>query len=121
VKRKAALKAAYRQNWHRMRSMGVYQIRNLANGKVFLGSSLNLEGAIERDRHWLTLGGHLNHALQQDWQACGAEAFTIDVLETLTPTDDVRDYAGEVALLLAAWAAQLEPYGDKGYLPRPRR
>jgi hypothetical protein len=121
VNRKAALKAEYRQNWHRLRTMGVYQIRNQVSGKVFLGGSLNLEGALDRDRLMLSTGGHPNAGLQQDWRRCGPEAFLFEVLETLTPTDDVRDYAGEVALLLEAWLAQLEPYGEKGYLPTPRR
>ncbi|MNT67357.1 hypothetical protein D3C72_2054910 [compost metagenome] len=118
---KAELKADYLQNWHRLRTMGVYQIKNQVNGRVFLGASLNLDGTITRDRQWLPRGGHQNHQLQRDWKAFGAEAFTFEILETLTPTDDPRDYAGEVALLLEAWKAQLEPYGDKGYLSPPRR
>jgi hypothetical protein len=121
MNRNAELKADYQQNGHRLRTMGVYQVLNRTTGKRYLDGSLNLEGAMARERLWLGLGNHLNRQLQQDWQACGAEAFTIEILETLTPTDDARDYAGEVALLLEAWKAQLEPYGDKGYLPVPRR
>lgn len=118
---KQALKADYKQNWHRLRSMGVYQIKNTVNGKVFVDSSFNLEGAIERDRRWLTLGGHMNSRLQQDWNAFGPDAFQFELLEALTPTDEPRDYREEVDLLLEAWKAQLEPYHDRGYLPAPRR
>ncbi|MBO9541433.1 GIY-YIG nuclease family protein [bacterium] len=118
---KETLKADYRHNWPKLRKMGVYQIKNQVNGKVFLAASLNLEGTVERDRAWLPRGGHTNHKLQQDWKAFGADAFTFEILETLTPTDEPRDYAAEAALLLEAWKAQLEPYGDKGYLPPPRR
>jgi hypothetical protein len=118
---KAELKADYRQNWHRLRKMGVYQIKNEANGKVHLDASLNLEGAIERDRTWLKLGGHMNKQLQEDWNLHGMEAFTIDILEVLDPSDEPRDYRAEVALLLEVWMETLRPYGDKGYLPVPRR
>lgn len=121
MSRKAELKANYRHNGHKLRTMGVYRITNHINGKVFLDGSANLDGAIARDRLWLARGGHLNHQLQKEWQEFGPEAFTFEVLETLTPTDDPRDYAGEVALLLAAWVAQLEPFGEKGYMPAPRR
>jgi hypothetical protein len=107
---------AYKQNWHRLRSMGVYQVKNRVNGKVFLDASLNLEGALARDKTWLGLGGHLNKALQADYKLHGAEAFTFEVLETLTPTDDPRDYKAEAALLLEVWKETLQPYGDKGYL-----
>jgi hypothetical protein len=121
MNRREQLKTEAKQNGARLRTMGVYRIRNERNGRVFLDASLNLEGAMDRDRSWLALGGHTNRSLQQDWNACGADAFRFDILETLTPTNDPRDYAGEVALLLEAWMAQLEPYGDKGYLPVPRR
>lgn len=121
MSRKAELKANYKQNGHKLRKMGVYRIMNLANGKVYLDGSANLEGAIARDRQWLALGGHLNHLLQRDWREHGPEAFTFEILETLTPTDDPRDYAGEIALLLEVWKEQLQPFGEKGYLAPPRK
>lgn len=117
---KADLKATYKHHQHHMRRMGVYCIKNQVNGKVFLAGSMNLDGAIARDRTWLPMGGHINRALQADWRTYGAEAFTIEVLEALTPTDEPRDYAGEVALLLALYMEQLAPHGDRGYMPRPR-
>lgn len=119
--RKHELKAAYKHSGHHWRTMGVYAIVHRQTGKRYLDGSLNLEGTMARDRQWLALGGHLNRALQADWLADGAAAFDVVVLETLTPTDDARDYRAEVALLLEAWKAQLEPYGDRGYLPAPRR
>ncbi|HBN08395.1 MAG TPA: hypothetical protein DD435_07030 [Cyanobacteria bacterium UBA8530] len=121
MSRKEELKAAYKQNWHKLRTMGVYQIKNRANGKVFLEASLNLEGTIDRDRMWLTMGGHQNQKLQQEWDTFGAQTFTIEILETLTPTDDPRDYALEAKILLEIWLETLSPYGEKGYLPPPRR
>ena len=113
------LKEAYKQTWFKLRKMGVYQIKNQVNGRVFLNGSLNVEGTIERDRSWLMRGDYLNSKLQADWKAFGPAAFTFEILETLTPTDGSRDYKEELALLLEAWLATLEPYGDKGYLPSP--
>ncbi|HEY9854272.1 MAG TPA: GIY-YIG nuclease family protein [Stenomitos sp.] len=121
MNRKEELKADYRQNWHKLRKMGVYQIKNQVNGKVFLEGSLNLDGTIARDQTWLSRGGHLNHALQAEWNRFGSEAFTFDVLEMLSPTDDARNYAEEVAILREVWMEQLQPYGEQGYHPVPRR
>lgn len=120
MNRKAELKAAYKQNAHRLRRMGVYAIRNQLNGKVYLDATTNLDGAIERDRLWLSKGGHLNVSLQHDWNSYGSEAFRFEILEMLKPTDDPRDYPAEIALLLEIWKEELAPYGDKGYLPAPR-
>lgn len=121
MSRKEELKAAYKAGWHRLRKMGVYQVRNQVNGKIFLEGSLNLEGTIARDRSWIDRGYHLNPRLSDEVKQFGPGAFTVEILEALTPTDDPRDYAGEVDLLLEAWKAQLEPYGEKGYLSPPRR
>lgn len=119
--RKEALKAEFKHNGHKMRKMGVYRIENTANGKVFLNKSTNLDGAIERDRLWLSLGGHINRGLQQDWQTFGAEAFRFECLEVIEPTDEPRDLAGEVAVLFDCWMETLRPFGDRGYMPAPAR
>lgn len=119
--RKEELKADYKHNRHLLRRMGVFRITNLVNGKVYLGGSLNLDGTMERDRKWLAMGGHLNHRLQRDWNEFGAEAFDIEVLETLPPADEPRDYAADLAVLLECWMEALKPYGDRGYFPVPRR
>ncbi|MDB5100847.1 MAG: LuxR family transcriptional regulator [Cyanobacteria bacterium RYN_339] len=113
--------AQYKQNAHRLRSMGVFQVKNLHSGRVFLGASMNLDGALEREQRWLELGNHMNHQLQADWNAIGADAFVVEALETLTPTDEPRNYQEELALLLEAWMATLEPYDARGYISMPRR
>ena len=115
-----AMKAAYKQDRHRLRTMGVFQIKNRVNGKVFLDASPNLDGTISRDRSWLERGFHMNAELLKEWKAFGAQAFTFDVLEVLTPTDDPRNYAEELALLLDVWKETLQPYGERGYMKPPR-
>ena len=46
--------------------IGVYQIRNTVNGKIFLGSGMNLDALKNRNRMELNLGSHRNEALQKD-------------------------------------------------------
>ena len=57
--------------------MGVYQIRNLTNGKVFVGSSLNLSGIFNRYKFALIAGSHPNKALQADWSKLGTDKFAL--------------------------------------------
>lgn len=119
--RKEELKAEYKQNWHRMRRMGVYQIQNRLNGKRYLDASLNLDGALDKERFVLKLGSHYSRALQADWNAHGPDAFEFSVLEVLEPSDEPLDYKQELALLLEIWKDSLKPHGDQGYMPAPRR
>jgi group I intron endonuclease len=60
---------------------GVYQIRCLRNGKVYIGSALNL--ARRQREHWnaLRAGKHANERLQHAWDRYGPEQFTFTVLE----------------------------------------
>lgn len=112
--------AEFKLNRHRLRRMGVYQVKNVASGRVLLGYSSNLDGALQRERGWLALGSHLNRKLQDDWNACGPEAFVIEVLEELKASDDGRDYTEELKLLHELWTETLEPWDERGYLTRPR-
>ena len=50
----------------RPKPAGVFQVKNTANGKILLGSSLNLEGPLKSHRFMLKIGSHRNKALQQD-------------------------------------------------------
>ena len=62
-----------REYQERPKPAGVYQIKNTANDKVLLGSSLNLEGPLNGHRFMLGLGSHRNAALQKEWNECGAD------------------------------------------------
>ena len=97
--------------------MGVYQIRNLTNEKVFVGSSLNLSGIFNRYKFALVAGNHPNKALQTDWNALGADKFAFEVLEELEARAGLDDKA-ELAVLEDLWLEKLEPYGERGYNER---
>jgi hypothetical protein len=100
----------------REKSAGVFQVKNTVNGKVLLGSSLNLEGPLNRHRFMLTIGGHTNRELQQDWNTHGPEAFVFEVLEVVKVSDAPHFNLGdELTLLEQIWLEQLQPFGERGY------
>lgn len=107
------LKRAYQE---RPRPAGIFQIKNTISGKVLLGSSLNLDGALNRHRFMLSIGGHPNKALQQDWDQFGADAFVCEVLELAKVTEDPHfNLSDELTLLEQIWIEQLQPFDERGY------
>jgi hypothetical protein len=100
-------------------AMGVFQIRNLTNEKVFIGSSMNLKGIFNRHEFALKAGGHTNKALQKDWNELGSENFAFEVLEELEPREDLDDKT-ELTFLEDLWLEKLEPYGERGYNERKK-
>lgn len=107
------LKQAYKL---RFPSMGIYAVRNLHNGRVLLGQSANLPGALNRHRMELRLGCHRLQALQADWHAAGESAFSFESLETLAERSEPDfDYAAELDRRLAHWQRELAACGTPGY------
>ncbi len=111
--KKKGLKREYQQTH---RPMGVYQIRNIVNDKVFVGASLDLPGIFNRHKFQFKMGNHPNRALQAEWSEFGAENFAFEILDELTPREDPSyDYREDLALLEELWLEKLEPYGERGY------
>ena len=105
-----------REYKERRKPAGIYRITNMVNGKVLLGSSLNLEGVLNGQRFRLDTGSHRNAALQQEWKSFGADAFVLDIVEEVKFSDDPHFNVGdELALLEEIWLEKLEPYGERGY------
>lgn len=114
-------KALIREYKETQRPMGVYQIRNIVNGKVLIGKSVDLPSILNRQRGELRLGGHRNRALQQDWNAHGPEAFEFEILDTLPPSDKPGyNPAEDLKALEALWLEKLMPFGERGYNARPK-
>ena len=98
------------------RPMGVFQIVNKLNGKVFIDSSTNVPGKINRHRFALNHGSHISKSLQAEWREFGEDAFEFEELEDVTPRDDPNyDYKADLEFLEDLWLEKLEPYGEKGY------
>ena len=111
--KKKELKREYRLN---PKPMGVFQIRNLVNEKVFLGTSLNLPAILNRHQFQLQIGNHPNKVLQAEWNQYGSGNFVFEILDELTPREDpAYDYKPDLAFLEDWWLEKLEPYGENGY------
>lgn len=96
--------------------MGVYQIKNLENGKIFIGSHTNIPGKINSNRFQLMHGSHISKELLHDWQQYGADAFTFDTLELVDPEKVPKDeWPRAVSDLEEKWLDRLRPYGENGY------
>jgi len=96
--------------------MGIYQVKNLASGKIYIGRALELNGKLNSERFQLKNGMHMSKELQQDFNELGMENFSFDVLDRLPAKEDPgRDYSNELLALEEMWLEKLQPYGDKGY------
>lgn len=94
---------------------GVYQIRNLKNGKILVESTMNLK-TINGRKLELQRGTHQNPLLQKELAEYGPGAFVFEVLEVLKPGDDPEASTPEALKKLAAkWLDKLKPYGERGY------
>jgi group I intron endonuclease len=109
-------KEIHREYKERVKPAGVYQVRNVANGKVLLGSSLNLEGLLNRHKFMLKIGSHTNKALQKDWHEFGSDQFVFEILEEVKRKDDPNfNLKDELTLLEMIWLEKLQPFGERGY------
>ncbi len=75
---------------HTSMKTGVYQIRNLKNGKLYIGSSSGRRGIKFRwQTHQSVLNRGLHHSpkLQHSWNKHGPESFVFEVLEECSPQD----------------------------------
>lgn len=96
--------------------MGVFQVRNLVNEKIFVGSSMDLPAMFNRIRFQLYSGAHPNKELEADWKRYGTGKFVFEVLEEIPPREDMSyDYNADLETLEDLWLEKLEPYGEKGY------
>ena len=115
-------KAIAREYKESYRPTGVYRLRNTVNGKVLVGSSVNLPAIFNRLRMTLDAGTDLMHPeLQRDWKELGADSFVFEVLQELEPPEGPGwDPKDDLAALEALWLEELAPYGEKGYNRRPK-
>jgi hypothetical protein len=96
-------------------------VRNTVSGAVFLGATKNLPGALNRHRFDLEMGTHPNKVLQADYAELGSEAFAMEVLDEIEPSDDPTvDLTEELATLEAMWRDRLAAEGVVDYGPAAR-
>ena len=109
-------KEILREYRDRRKPAGIFQVRNTANGKVLLGSSLNLEGILNGQKFRLTMGSHPNRALQKEWKEFGPDSFVFEIVELVEIKDEPGfDVEDELSLLEEIWLENVQPFGERGY------
>jgi len=113
---RAEMKRLYKQNTP---DMGVYQIRNKVNNRIFIDCSRNLEGTRTSRLFQLRMGKIVfSPELQRDLNEYGADSFEFSVLEVLplpAPGDNVERLLTRLKL---NWQEKLAPFGEHGYNSR---
>jgi len=98
---RSELKRKYKED---AKQAGIFLITCQANGKVYLGSSLNLHGSLNKHRFLLQYGNHWTRGLQQDWARHGPASFIFETVELIKPKDDPAfDIASELEKRERAW------------------
>ena len=69
---------------------GAYAITNVVNGKVYIGSTVNLKRRLDEHRRGLRGGAHGNPHLQSSWNKYGEDAFEFDILEYLDNLEELH-------------------------------
>jgi len=114
--KKKTRKEINKEYQERVKPAGVFQVKNTASGKVLLGSSLNLEGPLNRHRFMLGIGSHPNKALQKDWNEFGPDQFAFEILEEVKRKDDPNfNLKDELTLLEMIWLEKLQPFDERSY------
>lgn len=72
------------------KSSGVYQIRNLNNGRVYIGSAKCFQVRYSQHVKSLEKGTHHNKHLQSAFNKQGAEAFVFEILEVVEGEQEAR-------------------------------
>jgi group I intron endonuclease len=76
---------------HHTRRPGIYQIRHIASGKVYIGSAVDVEQRWAMHRHKLRLDAHHSTHLQRAWLKFGEPAFAFEILEFVDNESNLPD------------------------------
>jgi hypothetical protein len=114
MKSKKELKDSYKEMKFKI---GVFQIRNTVNHKIYIESSTDLVAIWNRHRFQLNNGLHPNINLQKEWDEFGQNSFTYEILSEIKQDDKkTLDYYRKEAIQLETmFIEDLQPFGDKGY------
>jgi hypothetical protein len=84
---------------------GVYAIRNAATGRILIQSTMTISKAKSLLDFAKITGSCVHPLLAEEWKACGPDAFTLEILETLDRKDEEaqKEFAEEVRALGELW------------------
>jgi hypothetical protein len=98
---------------------GIFIIKNLTTGKVLIGSSLNLNGPLNRAKLELRTNlesFHISREMQDDFQKYGEAGFSFEIAETLPIVDKpFHNYSDDLAVLEELWIEKYSPLEEKTY------
>lgn len=86
---------------------GVYIIRNKANGKQYVGSSIDVPRRWTEHQLELEAGRHSNQYLQRAWNKYGPKGFEFTMVKECRPE--------ELLNREQAWMDSVKPFGSRGY------
>jgi len=97
-------------------AMGVFQVRNTMNGRLLIGSSMNLNASSNSFPYKLEFFCNHNELLKADLATGGPAVFKFEILETIDPEKiEMADWPSAVQALEKKWKSELRPYGERGY------
>jgi len=103
---RAAIRREYKE---RTKQPGVFRVVNAKNGRVLLGSGLDLRGPLNRVAFELDMAMCWNADMKQDLETHGRDSFLIEVLEKVQLSDDPDfDPENELETLEQKYLEQLD-------------
>lgn len=70
---------------------GTYQIKNIINGKRYIGKSTNIKNRWQQHRSDLRAGRHHNKQLQNEWNTYGEDNFLMELLFECSDNDTLNE------------------------------
>lgn len=113
MKTKKEIKDNYKQKKFKV---GVFQIRNIINNKIYIESSVDLDAIWNRHKFQLNNSLHPNTELQKDWTNSGQDSFLYEILSEIKQEENKTiDYRKEAKKLELMFIEDLQPFHEKGY------
>lgn len=84
-------------------TQGIYAITNKLNGKVYIGSSKNIEKRIASHKALLKSGKSESPKLQKAWIEHGADAFEFSILREIEESISLVEIEQEFIVQYKAW------------------
>ena len=108
-----SLSRAYKET---TRPAGLFAVRNVTEGTMLIGTSVDLPSMLNRQRFQLEMGTHPDKALQADWNRLGPDAFSFEVLDRLPlPETEAHNVGEELVTLRDMWLQKLVDEGQALY------
>lgn len=70
---------------------GIYMIKCIANGRIYIGQSVNIKGRAQEHRRALEKGIHNNKIMQNYFNKYGQENFIIEIVEKVENAKNLTD------------------------------